>query len=175
MNELMKKVIDFRSKMDCASREGLFSNDIIFSHFPKGCCGDTCYLLAEYLKQHGIQTIYVCGTFHEQSHAWLVVKDNSIHIPAPKYYTMPNETKKLLEELFGEAIPNEPIDISKYEESDLAKGILIDITADQFGQGSIYVGPLDHFHRKFDFDFAHDYDGLEDGRLFRLYDKILRY
>ena len=104
-----------------------------------------------------------------------MVKDNSIHIPAPKYYTMPNETKKLLEELFGEAIPNEPIDISKYEESDLAKGILIDITADQFGQGSIYVGPLDHFHRKFDFDFAHDYDGLEDGRLFRLYDKIINY
>ena len=85
---------------------------------------------------------------------------------------MPNIIKKLLES-YGDVVPNEAIDISKYEESDLAKGILIDITADQFGQGSIYVGPLDHFHRKFDFDFAHDYNGFGSARLSRLYDIIM--
>ena len=82
MDELIALVGEFRSEMDCAFRKGLFSTDIVFKRFPKGCCGDTCYLLAEFLKEH-------C------------------------------------------------------------------------------------FHRKFVFDFAHDYNSLEDGRLYSLYNKIM--
>lgn len=169
MDAIMKLVQTFRAKLDYAYNEGLFSDDIIFHHFPKGCCGDTCLLLAEYLKLHGIQTIYVCGSFHEQSHAWLVIKDNRIHIPAPKYYTMPDE----LRIAYGEEKPNGPIDISKCEGSDLSNGILIDITADQFGQAPLYVGSMDPFHQKFTFNFAHDYNGFGNDRLSHLYDLIM--
>ena len=172
MDAIIELVQAFRAKLDYAYNEGLFSNDIIFHRFPKGCCGDTCYLLAEYLKVHGIQTIYVCGLFHNQSHAWLVIKDNRIHVPAPKYYTMPDEIRKVLE-LYGEEASNEPVDISKYEDSDLSNGILIDITADQFGQSPLYVGPMDLFHQKFTFDFAYDYNGFGNERLSHLYDLIM--
>lgn len=172
MDAIMELVQTFRAKMDYAYIEGLFSDDIIFRRFPKGCCGDTCYLLAEYLNLHGIQTIYVCGSFHDQSHAWLVIKDNRIHIPSPKYYTMPDDLRKTLK-IYGEKTPNAPIDVSKYEDSDLSNGILIDITADQFGQAPLYVGPMDAFHQKFTFDFAHNYNGFGNDRLSHLYDLII--
>ena len=171
MNELIALVKEFRSKMDCAFHEGLFSTDIAFKRFPKGCCGDTCYLLAEFLKSHGINTVYVCSTFRDQSHAWLMLKDNSIHNPIPKYYSIPDEIKMLIR-TYGEEVSDESVDISKYEESDLVNGTLIDITADQFGQAPIYIGPMDCFHRKFVFDFAHDYRSLETPRLFNLYHLI---
>lgn len=172
MDTIIELVQAFRAKLDYAYNEGLFSGDIIFHRFPKGCCGDTCYLLAEYLKLHGIQTIYVCGTFRDKSHAWLVIKDNRIHIPTPKYYTMPNELRKVLA-TYGETASNEPINISKYEGSDLSNGILVDITADQFGQAPLYVGPMDPFHQEFTFNFAHDYIGFGNDRLSHLYDLIM--
>ena len=106
------------------------------------------------------------------SHAWLVLKDSSIHEPSPKYYTIPDEIRTLLK-TYGEEVSDKSADISKYEESNLANGTLIDITADQFGQAPIYIGPMDCFHRKFVFDFAHDYNSLEDGRLYSLYNKIM--
>ena len=172
MDAVMELVQAFRAKLDYAYNEGLFSDDIIFRHFPKGCCGATCYLLAEYLKLHGIQTIYVCGSFHNQSHAWLVIKDTHIQIPTPKYYTMPNEIRKILATC-GEEAPDGPMDISKYEGRDLSNGTLIDITADQFGQAPLYVGPMDPFHQEFTFDFAHDYNGFGNDRLSHLYDLIM--
>lgn len=144
MDELIALVGEFRSEMDCAFRKGLFSTDIVFKRFPKGCCGDTCYLLAEFLKEHGMRTVYVCGTFRGQSHAWLVLKDSSIHEPSPKYYTIPDEIRTLLK-TYGEEVSDKSADISKYEERNLANGTLIDITADQFGQAPIYIGPMDCF------------------------------
>ena len=74
---------------------------------------------------------------------------------------------------YGEEKPNGPIDISKCEGSDLSNGILIDITADQFGQAPLYVGPMDPFHQKFTFNFAHDYNGFGNDRLSHLYDLIM--
>ena len=173
MDAITELVQAFRAKLDCAYNEGLFSNDIIFHRFPRGCCGDTCYLLAEYLKSHGIQTIYVCGAFRGQSHAWLVIKDNRIHMPAPKHNTMPGELRELLTTC-GEEAQNGPMDIPEYEDSNLSNGILIDITADQFGQAPLYVGPMDPFHQKFTFNFAHDYNGFGNNRLSHLYGLIMR-
>lgn len=173
MDELVTLVKEFRSKIDFAFNEGLFLHDITFNRFPKACCGDACCLLAEYLKANGIQTIYVCGVFRNQSHAWLVLKDNTIHNPDPKYYTMPDEIKSLLT-AYGMEVSDEPYNISKYEDIDLINGTLIDITADQFGQPPIYIGPMDQFHRKFIFDFAHDYNGLGNCRLLSLYNLIMR-
>lgn len=70
-------------------------------------------------------------------------------------------------------------DIQNYEEANLTNGLIIDITADQFGEAPIYVGQIDCFHKKFDFDFAHDYQGINsetccsDFRLLNLYSIIV--
>ncbi|MFR8113520.1 hypothetical protein [Faecalibacterium sp.] len=51
----------FRGAIEIAKDAGEFDNDFAFPRFPKGCCGDTSDLLAEYLVQHDIYTYYVCG------------------------------------------------------------------------------------------------------------------
>ena len=58
--------------------------DICFSKFPTGCCGDASSLLGQFLLDHNILTYYVCGTYrdksfeNEQSHAWLLTDDQAI-------------------------------------------------------------------------------------------------
>ena len=182
MDSLFNYVKDFRLKIDEAAKRNLFSDDVAFKNFPLGCCGGTCYLLAEYLlHEHSIETIYVCGTYKEQSHAWLVVKNELITMPPPpKIYKISDEVKKFLQTC-GEKIDDEKIyyDIQNYEEANLTNGLIIDITADQFGEAPIYVGQIDCFHKKFDFDFAHDYQGINsetccsDFRLLNLYSIIV--
>ena len=51
---IKKHVYAFRKAIDWAKHEGKLDNDFIFCRFPCACCGDTCYLLAEYLKTKGI-------------------------------------------------------------------------------------------------------------------------
>lgn len=75
----------FRGAIDKAKEAGEFDRDLIFSKFPKGCCGDASDLLAEFLLEKGIHTDYVCGTYYyydeeynSQSHAWLLSKDKMI-------------------------------------------------------------------------------------------------
>ena len=71
-----------------------------FHKFPTGCCGITSDLLAEYLLRNEIETLYVWTEFHEQtltwfdkeyhdslhqqSHAFLVVKDKRVKNPTPR-------------------------------------------------------------------------------------------
>ena len=59
----------FRGAIEIAKDAGEFDNDFAFPRFPKGCCGDTSDLLAEYLAQQDIYTYYVCGQKGTQSHA----------------------------------------------------------------------------------------------------------
>ena len=47
----------FRQAIEKANAAGEFDNDMTFYHFPRGCCGDTCYLLAEYLSWNGFSKI----------------------------------------------------------------------------------------------------------------------
>lgn len=49
----------FRQAIDAAYRAHEFRDDFRFKKFPTGCCGDTSYLLAEYLLQSGSETIWV--------------------------------------------------------------------------------------------------------------------
>ena len=74
----------FKSAMIATRDEGFFSIYNDFSHFPRGCCGETCYLLASFLREHGIDTLYVWGDYRTQSHAWLVVNDNRVKLPQRK-------------------------------------------------------------------------------------------
>lgn len=75
---------DFRKAIEKAKEMEEFKSDCVFRRFPHGCCGDTSYLLAEYLLENGIRTMYVCGTYAEggfenmQSHAWLTTDDGDI-------------------------------------------------------------------------------------------------
>jgi hypothetical protein len=83
-NEITKLTLQFRNAIEAALYNGHFDNDFSFHKFPRGCCGDTCDLLAQYLLEHGIRTFYVCGTygdsFYEKgTHAWLET-DNKIII-----------------------------------------------------------------------------------------------
>ena len=163
----------FKDAALTARDAGLFRNDVPFRDFPNGCCGDTCYLLATFLLSHGIETIYVCGTRGNQSHAWLVVNDNRVKQPTPEFYYPEKEYVQLIGQYGMET--NGPIDITRYKARDLTYGLFIDITADQFGEPSVYACSRNDFYRKFTFDFAHVCNGVDNYRLRDLYSKIIAF
>lgn len=165
----------FRIAIERARNEGEFQNDISFHHFPKGCCGDTSDLLAEYLHRNGVETIWV-SMERDGSHAWLVVKDLRVKEPTPTSFNWPEHLWDTLKG-YGVENPEKTIDTTRYEETDLENGLLIDITSDQFPEYSIpvYVGIQDDFHRQFRFIQAHDYEGLGTPRLDNIYRKIMKY
>lgn len=171
---LCELVHQFRSAIIAARDDRRFCNDIAFYNFPYACCGDASYLLAKYLKSKGVETVYVWGEKLDQSHAWLVVKDHRVKEPTPRFYEAPDNIKDILN-LYSNDAYNEPINITHYEEDDLINGIIIDITADQFGEKPIYIDYMDEFHKRFIFVAAHDYRGLWDGRLRELYHTIMEY
>lgn len=163
----------FKAAAESARDAGMFRDDICFRHFPVGCCGDTCNLLASFLLSHGIKTIYVCGTRYRQSHAWLVLKDNRVKEPTPEFYYPDKSYVRILGQYGGEV--SGPIDITRYKARDLTYGLVIDITADQFGEPSVYVGKRNDFYLKFTFDFAHVCNRADDYRLRGLYNSIATF
>ena len=128
------------------------------------------------LREREIETIWYSTRRGEWTHAWLVVKDARVKKPTPKSFSWPEELHEVLAG-YGVQTPEKEVDITRYEEDDLHKGLIIDITADQFDDFDIpiYVGYQDSFHQSFDFAEAHDYDGLNDGRLYSLYRTIKGY
>ncbi|WP_278549296.1 hypothetical protein [Paraclostridium bifermentans] len=80
MKNIKRLVKQFRDAIDVARDKGNFDNDFSFSKFPRGCCGDTSDLLAQFLLENSIRTYYVCGMCRGQSHAWLLTYNNSIII-----------------------------------------------------------------------------------------------
>ena len=172
---IMKIAEKFRSAIEAARNKGHFDSDIMFRNFPRGCCGDSSYLLAEYLKDKSIDSIWYSASRGDWTHAWLVVKDYRVKTPTKKMFTWPEDQWPVLKQ-YGVMNPEQTITIEKYEEDDLVGGIIIDITGDQFVDYSIptYVGYQDMFHKSFSFVQAHDYDGL-DARLRTLYKKIEQY
>ena len=167
---------NFRQAIETARDNGDFSEDLCFDHFPRGCCGDTCYLLAEYLRTFAVESIYYSGTRDDWSHAWLIIKDRRVKKPTSREFSWPEELRVTLEG-YGVEHPAQTNVITRYEEADLESGTIIDITGDQFSDYDIpvYVGEMDSFHQEFEFSFAHDYEGLNDVRLSRLYRKIVKY
>lgn len=174
--EIRGHAIKYRLAVEAALKDGKFDKDIVFQRFPHGCCGDTCYLLAEYLTQFGIETIWYSAERDDWSHAWLVVKDDMVKEPTNCVNVFPEEIWSTLAS-YGVEHPEKPIDNTRYEEINLKDGLIIDITADQFADYDIpvYVGKIDSFHREFDFIQAHDYESLGSARLYRLYKTIKLY
>ncbi|MBQ7940141.1 MAG: hypothetical protein IJ281_07170 [Clostridia bacterium] len=165
---------DFKVATERARDAGLFVKDFSFYNFPKACCGDTCYLLGEYLYHKDIKTIYVCGDLDGQSHAWLVVKDKRIKAPTIRYVEIPCVVRSFLNQYGGNQY-EEKIELCNYEETDINHGLIIDITADQFGEPSVYVDHMGDFHKQFNFVAAHDYTGLGSLRLKQMYNTILDF
>lgn len=161
-----------------AAREGdeIFANDPGFDNFPTGSCGDTCYLLAEYLRNMGVETIWYSAQREDWSHAWLVVKDGRVRQATQRFFQWPEELRDVVAR-YGVEHPEQSVDITRYEFEDLQDGLIIDITGDQFEDydNPVHVGLLDSFHQSFDFNQAHDYDGINDERLWGLYRIISRY
>ena len=176
-NELSQFVEEFRSAIDKAKEHSEFANDISFYDFPRGCCGDTSELLACHLQRRGYETIYVCGLRGDQSHAWLVLIDNNVSKPEQKFLEVTDDIRDVLNLYSGNKY-NEPVDITRYEAENVENGLIIDITADQFSEMKnfpVYIGYMDNFHRDFEFDFAHEYNGLGNDRLEMLYRIICNY
>ena len=77
MEEIYRLANQFRNAIDEAQVAGEFINDTIFSGFPTGCCGFASDLLAEFLREKGIETYDVSGQYGSgwdaQSHAWLLL------------------------------------------------------------------------------------------------------
>ena len=84
MNNIKPLVKQFRDAIDVARDAGDFDNDFSFEKFPRRCCGDTSYLLAQFLLENSIRTSYVCGMYrgrslqNNQSHAWLLTDNCTI-------------------------------------------------------------------------------------------------
>ena len=163
----------FRNAIDEARNQGLFRDDLTFWHFPRGCCGDTCYLLASYLKAYGVDTIYVWGDRGRQSHAWLVVNDNRVRQPKPRYAEI-DPQYRCLASRYGNSV-DESTDCTTYTARDLTNGLIIDITADQFGETSVYVGNRNDFYKRFTFRDAHVCNGAHEYRLNKLYQEIATF
>ena len=176
--EISKLALKFRKAIEAARDADRFTSDFSFRKFPHGCCGDTSYLLAEYLKEHGFETVWVSTSREDWSHAWLVLKDGRVEEPTPRIVEWPEEIQTIIKG-YGVKEQEPPVDITQYEEEDITGGLIIDITSDQFDDCNerVYVGCIDSFHRSFDFIQAHDYDGLSDynGRLRRLYRIVQQY
>lgn len=165
-------VNQFRAAIDNAKQDNLFHGDICFARFPNGCCGDTCYLLAEYLQSKGIDTVYVCGDYQGQAHAWLVIKDHRVRKPEPQFWNAPNEIRDILN-IYSNNAYSSPIDVTHYKEQDIINGLIVDITADQFGYLPVFVDYIGLFHKQFEFKFAHDFNSLGNTRLKHLYSTIM--
>lgn len=96
MNTVKKLAHDFRKAIEKAIEVDELGLDFAFERFPRGCCGDTSYLLAEYLFENGIVTSYVCGVYrgrgseNMQSHAWLLTdEDYIIDITGDQFHNRP--------------------------------------------------------------------------------------
>lgn len=168
-------VRDFRIAVDTAHSRGLFANDIRLKNFPKGCCGDASYLLAEFLQRKGVESIWYSAQRRDWSHAWLVIKDTRVMKPTLQVFSWPESLREVVVK-YGVEHPEQETDVTSYEFDNLRNGLIADITGDQFEDynSSVYVGYLDLFHQSFDFIQAHDYNGLNDRRLRNLYREITK-
>lgn len=173
-NRIRSLVNSFRKKIDRAQSKDLFV-DTMLEEFPIQCCGVTSRLLAEFLLDNGIETLWISaeefGT--DETHAWLVVKDDRIDSPRSCFNDVPNNIIGLLG-TYGGGSSESIREATCYEEQNIENGLIIDITGDQFNEAPVYVGYMDNFHKRFDFVAAYEHEGLPNEEYAELYEIIIR-
>lgn len=142
----------FREAIDAARAEGKFDNISPFDEFPDNCCGETSYLLARFLIEYDIETLWISNDREGWTHAWLVVKDK--RVTEPEGFDYPDYMQSTLQR-YG--MNNTHIG-DNYSYEDVKNGLIIDITGDQFDDydSPVFVGNMDEFHASFDFRGATD-------------------
>ena len=173
---LYNLVAIFRQAIEKAKDAREFDNDISFYHFPCGCCGDTCYLLAKYLSEYGIRSFYMEMNRGDCSHAWIAIDDGKIKDPRTITYEFPEKIQIVIGGYSAGDFPAKG-SYTKYEIDDFADATIVDITADQFPdfEVPVFVGLMGSFQYSFEFRDAHIIEGLGSARLERLYQKIKKY
>jgi len=173
-NRIRSLANSFRKKIDRAQSKDLFANTIL-EEFPVQCCGVISRLLAEFLLGNGVETLWISaeefGT--DETHAWLVVKDDRIDSPRSCFDDVPNNIIGLLG-TYGGGDSESIREVTCYEEQNIANGLIIDITGDQFNESPVYVGYMDNFHKRFDFVAAYEHEGLPNAEYAELYETIIR-
>ncbi len=101
---------------------------------------------------------------------WMIIGSNQ---PTPRTFHASPEYRQWMK-LYGNEITG-PIDTTRYTARDFTKGLIIDITADQFGKCPVYVGPRNDFYRRFTFHSAYTCNGVHECRLNKLYRKIAEF
>lgn len=83
---------EFRTAIEKAKVAGEFDSDFSFSQFPHACCGDASDLLAQFLLENKIKSMYICGNRYfddpeegTQSHAWLLVDGLIVDITGDQF------------------------------------------------------------------------------------------
>ena len=172
-NKILFLASNFRRKIEQAQRKGLFINTSL-AKFPIQCCGNASTLLAEFLIQNGVETLWISSENPDtyETHAWLVVTDNRAKSPHHCFDDVPDNIISLLNKYAGESPLNcsEP---ARYDKQDIENGLIIDITGDQFNEPSVYVGYINDFYKQFDFLAAYEHESLLDEELIKLYNIIL--
>lgn len=163
----------FRELIIRAKEKGYFTNTK-FQQFPEQCCGDASFLLAQFFLDENISTLWVSGQEDNtyETHAWLVIDDQRVSLPQCCINEIPNS----IVDLYGTYGGYNADTLRKkvrYDADDIECGLIVDITGDQFGEESVYVGYMDDFHSRFAFHEAIQFEGLSDPMLVELYAVIL--
>ena len=182
MNIVKDMAQRFRNAIEDAKEDGCFVGDMTFWQFPYECCGDASYLLAEYLMEHDIDSIWYSANKGDCSHAWLVIDDDNVEPQVCSQISYPESIRNLLSLYSGRNV-NATENNIRYVEECFVNCNIVDITGDQFRDYDIpvYYGRMDYFHRSWEFIDAYDFEGLEsicrrtDDRLKKLYSIALRY
>ena len=77
-DELVIVVTKFRTAIDNVVCSGKASGNLILS-FPRGCCSLASDMLQRFLHERGVETLNVCGSCGEDSHAWLETYDGIVN------------------------------------------------------------------------------------------------
>lgn len=168
--------VNYRKAIEDAVATGRLNLYQPFHKFPTGCCGKACYLLAEYLRANGVNTICCFSNRNDWTHAWLVLKEEWMK-PLPVGEVAELDEYERIASAYWTVSCEEQLFHEEYDNDTTAKGILIDITGDQFRdcQDAVYVGRMDKFHKSFEFRSAIAFEGLNDRKDREMYSIIAEY
>ena len=103
-----------------------------------------------------------------------MLKDKRVKEPQKHCIEISSDIILMLEK-YGLDQIDRKIELCNYVATDVIQGVIIDITADQFGEASVYVGYMGDFYKQFVFVNAHKHEGLGNARLETLYNTVIDF